>query len=117
MGEAFREIVRRARQQVPEWSPAQVNEALGHRQQPDEDFVLVDVREKVEWNEGYVPGAVHVPRGHLESRIEEVVPDKSKKVVLYCAGGVRSLMAGTTLNRWGIGMLSLWLVVLVSGRV
>src|SRR6266849_653289 len=101
MGEAFREIIKRARQQVSEWSPAQVNEALVHRQKYDGDFVLVDVREKVEWNEGYISGAVHVPRGHLESRIEEVVPEKSKKVVLYCAGGVRSLMAGATLQQMG----------------
>ncbi len=101
MGEAFRDIVIRARQQVSEWSPAQVNEALVHRKQADEEFVLIDVREKVEWNEGYISGAVHVPRGHLESRIEEVVSDKAKKVILYCAGGVRSLMAGTTLQQMG----------------
>jgi molybdopterin/thiamine biosynthesis adenylyltransferase/rhodanese-related sulfurtransferase len=101
MGEAFREIMRQARRQVPEWSPAQVNEALAHRNDASEDFALVDVREKIEWNEGYVPGAIHVPRGHLESRIEEVIPDKSQKVILYCAGGVRSLMAGTTLQQMG----------------
>lgn len=104
MGDAFRNILRRARQQVPEWSSSQVDEALTQKQQPAtdaEDFVLVDVREKHEWDEGYIPGAVHVPRGHLESQIEEVVPDKSKKVVLYCAGGVRSLMAGTTLQQMG----------------
>ena len=103
MGEAFREIMRQARQHVPEWSPAQVNNALAHWQaeRDDQDFVLVDVREKHEWNEGYIPGAVHVPRGHLESKIEEVVPDKSKKVVLYCAGGTRSLMAGNTLQQMG----------------
>ena len=82
MGEAFREIIRQARRQVLEWSPAQVNQALDHREQREEDFVLVDVREKVEWDEGYIPGAVHVPRGYLESRIEEVIPDKSKKVIL-----------------------------------
>ena len=103
MGEAFREIMRQARQQVPEWSPAQVNDALTDRQaeRDDQDFALVDVRERHEWNEGYIPGAVHVPRGHLESKIEEVVPDKSKKVVLYCAGGTRSLMAGNTLKQMG----------------
>ncbi len=100
MGEAFREIMRQARQHVPEWSPAQVKDVLSHRN-GEQDFVLVDVREKHEWNEGYVPGAVHVPRGHLESQIEEVVPDKSKKVILYCAGGVRSLMAGNTLQLMG----------------
>jgi molybdopterin/thiamine biosynthesis adenylyltransferase/rhodanese-related sulfurtransferase len=104
MGDAFRDIMRRARQQVPEWTPAQVNEALAHaheKGQDDQDFVLVDVRENHEWNEGYIPGAVHVARGYLESQIEEVVPDKSKKVVLYCAGGTRSLMAGTTLQQMG----------------
>jgi molybdopterin/thiamine biosynthesis adenylyltransferase/rhodanese-related sulfurtransferase len=101
MGEAFREIIRQARQQVPEWSPVQVNQALDPREQLEEDFVLVDVREKVEWDEGYIPGAVHIPRGHLEARIEEVIPDKSKKVILYCAGGIRSLMAGATLQQMG----------------
>ncbi len=101
MGEAFREIMKRARQQVPEWSPAQVNEALTQRKKGEDDFVLVDVREKVEWNEGYIQGAVHIPRGHLETRVEEVIPDKSQRVVLYCAGGVRSLMAGSTLQQMG----------------
>jgi len=104
MGEAFREIMRRARQQVTEWSPAQVNGALVHKHrtgQDDQDIVLVDVREKHEWNEGHIPGAIHVPRGHLEADIEDVIPDKSRQVVLYCAGGVRSLMAGATLQQMG----------------
>jgi molybdopterin/thiamine biosynthesis adenylyltransferase/rhodanese-related sulfurtransferase len=104
MGDASREIMRRARQQVPEWSPAQINEALAQQREagPDnQEVVLVDVREKLEWNEGYIPGAIHVPRGFLELQIEEAVPDKSKTVVLYCAGGVRSLMAGSTLQQMG----------------
>lgn len=104
MGDASREIMRRARQQVPEWSASQVHETLA--QQHDtaadkQDVVLVDVREKYEWNEGHIPGAIHVPRGFLELQIEEAVPDKSKTVVLYCAGGVRSLMAGNTLQQMG----------------
>jgi molybdopterin/thiamine biosynthesis adenylyltransferase/rhodanese-related sulfurtransferase len=104
MGEASREIMRQARKQVPEWNPAQVRDALGqqHETVPDnQEIVLVDVREKIEWNEGHIPGAVHVPRGYLELQIEEAVPDKSKTVVLYCAGGVRSLMAGATLKQMG----------------
>jgi len=101
MGDASREILKRARQQVPEWSSAQVHDALEHKQHNDDDFTLVDVREKNEWNEGYIPGAIHVPRGYLELQIEEAVPDKSQKVVLYCAGGVRSLMAGRTLQQMG----------------
>lgn len=104
MGEASREIMRQARKQVPEWNPSQVRESLGqqHEAAPgDQEIVLVDVREKIEWNEGHIPGAIHVPRGYLELQIEEAVPDKSKTVVLYCAGGVRSLMAGATLKQMG----------------
>jgi molybdopterin/thiamine biosynthesis adenylyltransferase/rhodanese-related sulfurtransferase len=104
MGDASREIMRRARQQVPEWSPSQVHENLAEQKEAgpgDQDVVLVDVREKLEWNEGHIPGAIHVPRGYLELQIEEAVPDKEKTVVLYCAGGVRSLMAGATLQQMG----------------
>jgi len=96
--------MRQARRQVPEWSTVKVHESLAHQHEagPEhQDIVLVDVREKHEWNEGYIPGALHVPRGYLELQIEEAVPDKTKTVVLYCAGGVRSLMAGTTLQQMG----------------
>jgi sulfur-carrier protein adenylyltransferase/sulfurtransferase len=104
MADAYREIMRRASQQVTQWLPAQVNDVLAHQHGTildDQEVVLVDVREKHEWNEGHIPGALHVPRGHLELLIEEALPDKSKKVILYCAGGVRSLMAGTTLQQMG----------------
>jgi hypothetical protein len=53
MGEASREIMRQARKQVPEWSPSQVHEAFDQQQvgaQSDQEMVLVDVREKIEWN-------------------------------------------------------------------
>ena len=62
---------------------------------------IVDVREKTEWDEGHIPGAVHVPRGYLELRIETAVPDKSRPVVLYCAGGTRSVLAARTLQEMG----------------
>lgn len=104
MGEASREIMRQARRQVPEWSTVKVHESLAHQHEagPEhQDIVLVDVREKHEWSEGHIPGALHVPRGYLELQIEEAVPDKTKTVVLYCAGGIRSLMAGTTLQQMG----------------
>jgi sulfur-carrier protein adenylyltransferase/sulfurtransferase len=104
MGDASREILRNARQRVPEWNASQVHDGLANQQgagQDDQDFVLVDVREKNEWLDGYIPGAIHVPRGYLELQIEEAIPDKDKKVVLYCAGGVRSMMAGATLQQMG----------------
>lgn len=62
---------------------------------------IIDVREKNEWDEGHIPGAVHVPRGYLELRIENAVPDKSEPVVLYCAGGTRSVLAARTLQDMG----------------
>jgi len=104
MGEASREIMRQARRQVPEWSSPQVNEAMAHQHEArreHQEIVLVDVREKLEWNEGHIPGSIHVPRGYLELQVEEAVPDKDKTLVLYCAGGVRSLMAGATLQQMG----------------
>src|SRR2546421_4328553 len=104
MGEASREIMRQARRQVPEWSTPQVNEAMAHQHEAgreNQEIVLVDVREKHEWNEGHIPGAIHVPRGYLELQVEEAVPEKNKNVVLYCAGGVGSLIAGGTLQQMG----------------
>ena len=63
--------------------------------------VWVDVREIDEWQEGHLPGAVHVPRGHLESRIEAVAPDKTHPVILYCAAANRSAFAAKTLEELG----------------
>jgi molybdopterin/thiamine biosynthesis adenylyltransferase/rhodanese-related sulfurtransferase len=63
--------------------------------------VWVDVREQDEWQEGHLPGAVHVPRGNLESRIEGVVADRSRPLVLYCAAGNRSAFAAKTLGELG----------------
>jgi sulfur-carrier protein adenylyltransferase/sulfurtransferase len=63
--------------------------------------VVVDVREQEEWDEGHIPGAVHVPRGHLESRIERLAPDTSRPVVVYCSAGNRSAFAAKTLTELG----------------
>jgi molybdopterin/thiamine biosynthesis adenylyltransferase/rhodanese-related sulfurtransferase len=63
--------------------------------------VLVDVRERDEWEEGHIPGAVHIPRGFLESRIENAVPDRSSRVVLYCASGARSAFGAKALTDLG----------------
>lgn len=63
--------------------------------------VVVDVRERDEWEQGHVPGARFIPRGFLEMRIEEQVPDKDQPVYLYCAGGVRSIFAAQALQQLG----------------
>ena len=63
--------------------------------------ILIDVREKDEWTEGYIPGARWIPRGFLELRIEDQVPEKSSEVVLYCAGGTRSALGARALEELG----------------
>ena len=62
---------------------------------------LLDVREGEEWQEGYIPGATWIPRGKLELRIEDVVPERDTELVLYCAGGNRSAFAARTLKELG----------------
>lgn len=64
------------------------------------NVVFLDVREPNEWNLGHVPGAVHIPRGQLEGKVETVV-DRAKRVVVYCAGGSRSALAADTLKHMG----------------
>ena len=61
--------------------------------------VLIDVREKDEWTEGYIPGARWISRGFLEQRIEDQVPERSSEIVLYCAGGTRSALAAQDAGR------------------
>ncbi len=76
-------------------------EDLKARLEQKEDLVLVDVREKDEVRQGFIPGAVHVPRGFLEMQAESKIPDKNAKVVVYCAGGVRSAFAAKSLQDLG----------------
>src|SRR3954466_775112 len=86
------EVIRKIRSQVEEVDPAEVRQHLGN------GVVLVDVRESEEWDAGHIPGAKHVPRGYLESRIEGAVKDRDQRVVLYCASGQRSALAANTLR-------------------
>jgi molybdopterin/thiamine biosynthesis adenylyltransferase/rhodanese-related sulfurtransferase len=65
------------------------------------DVALIDVREQDEYVQGYIPGATWIPRGYLEIRIEETVPDRDKPVIIYCAGGVRSALAARSLHELG----------------
>ena len=65
------------------------------------DAIFVDVRERAEWDEGHVPGAVHIPRGSLESRAEGLLPDRGQPLVVYCAVGSRSAFAAKTLEELG----------------
>ena len=93
----FDEIFSQAKKKVDEVDSKQASDLLSS--QPE--TALIDVREKNEWDEGHIPGAVHVPRGYLELRIENAIPDKTRPILLYCAGGVRSMLAARTLQDMG----------------
>jgi molybdopterin/thiamine biosynthesis adenylyltransferase/rhodanese-related sulfurtransferase len=90
---SYRDLLQRVRTEISE---VDAREAKGLN-----GAVWVDVRERDEWEEGHIPGAVHVPRGYLESRIEGAAPDKTVPVVLYCAAGNRSAFAAKTLQELG----------------
>ncbi|HSC86957.1 MAG TPA: molybdopterin-synthase adenylyltransferase MoeB [Polyangiaceae bacterium] len=76
-----------------------LKERLEDRSRPQP--VLVDVREKDEFRAGYIPGALHVPRGFLEMQAEQKLPEKDAEIVVYCAGGTRSAFAAKTLAELG----------------
>jgi sulfur-carrier protein adenylyltransferase/sulfurtransferase len=85
------EVLRQIKSQIEEVDPADAREQMSN------GTVLVDVREPEEWAAGHIPGAKHVPKSYLESRIEGAVPDRSQHVILYCASGNRSAWATRTL--------------------
>ncbi len=76
-------------------------EDLKERLEGDDPPVLVDVREKDEFRAGYIPGAIHLPRGHLEMQAEQKLADKNAEIVVYCAGGIRSVFAARSLTDLG----------------
>jgi sulfur-carrier protein adenylyltransferase/sulfurtransferase len=93
MATTYKQIMEEARRLIPEVS---VQEVRGR-----EGMALLDVREKDEYRDGHLGGAISLPRGFLEMRVEETLPDKTTPIIAYCAGGTRSLMAARTLKEMG----------------
>jgi molybdopterin/thiamine biosynthesis adenylyltransferase/rhodanese-related sulfurtransferase len=91
---SYRELLERVRSEIDELTSA---DAAARADGP----VFVDVRDPEEWDEGHIPGAVHLPRGSLESRVERAVPERERPIVVYCAGGNRSAFAARTLAELG----------------
>jgi len=91
----FKDLIRRVRGEIREVTvdEAKARAAAG--------ALFLDVREADEWSNGHVPEALFIPRGFLEQRVEEKVADKSREVVVYCAGGTRSAFAARTLHELG----------------
>jgi molybdopterin/thiamine biosynthesis adenylyltransferase/rhodanese-related sulfurtransferase len=93
----YRELLARVREEIDEISSIEAHERLGS---PD-GTIFVDVRETDEWDEGHIPGALYTGRGRLEQRIEGLLPDKSRPLVVYCSAGSRSAFAAKSLEELG----------------
>ena len=97
------EVLRQIKSRIDEVDPSAVHEQLWNGTHPPttaptpDTAVVVDVRQDEEWANGHIPGAVHVPKSHLESRIEGAAPDRAQHVILYCASGQRSAWAARTM--------------------
>jgi adenylyltransferase/sulfurtransferase len=97
MPETSQLLLQRVKRTIKEVTIDEAQSAL----QSDQPPLVVDVRERDEYEEGAIKDAVHVPRGYLELRIENVAPDRSRPIVLYCAGGARSALAARSLEELG----------------
>jgi sulfur-carrier protein adenylyltransferase/sulfurtransferase len=93
----YRQLLASVKAEIDEVSTMQLKGQLDAAEGP----LLLDVREPDEWKEGHLPGALHIPRGYLEQRVEGLVPDRNTEIVVYCAGGSRSAFATKTLNELG----------------
>ena len=91
----FAQLTADAKSRVREVSPAEASK------QQAAGAVLIDVRETEEFAQGRAQGAVHLSKGVLELRIEEVIPDTSTPIVCYCGGGSRSALAADNLQKMG----------------
>jgi molybdopterin/thiamine biosynthesis adenylyltransferase/rhodanese-related sulfurtransferase len=90
----YRDLLQQVKGEIDELTPA---DAAARADEP----VYLDVRERDEWEEGHIPGAVWIPRGYLEQRVESAIPDRERPIVVYCAGGSRSAFATKTLEELG----------------
>jgi len=95
MPRTYADLLKEARAQIREVTPQDVD-AL-----PAGSATVIDVREASEWEQGHLPGAVHISKSYVEQQVEAAAPDRDAEVILYCAGGVRSLFAAQTLEQLG----------------
>lgn len=95
--ERFVTLVDDAKTRIEEISPQEVRE----KQENDEDFVLLDVREQDEWDSSHIAGAEYLGKGVIERDVEEQYSNIDQEIVLYCGGGYRSALAADNLQKMG----------------
>src|SRR5206468_2798578 len=81
----YRELLQQVREEIDEVSSVEAHGLSG----ADEPPLFLDVRNQDEWDEGFIPGAIHIPRGNLESRVEGLLPERDRELVVYCDTGRR----------------------------
>ena len=89
-----RELLKKVKAEIQEVDGAEAQARL-------DDSLVLDVREPDEYEQGAIPGALHIPRGHLEGQVEGKVPDHSTPIIVHCASGFRSAFAAKTLQDLG----------------
>lgn len=94
---SFSEILSQVKESIDEVSVEETKE----RAAADDAPVLVDIRERDEYEQGFIPAAHWIPRGFLELKIEDLVPERDREIILYCAGGTRSALAARALEELG----------------
>jgi rhodanese-related sulfurtransferase len=92
----FKKLVAEAKKNITEISPQDAAAKL-----KNSEATIVDVRDKDEWDEGHIPGAIHMSRGTIELDVEEKVPDPNAMIICHCGGGGRSALAAESLQKMG----------------
>jgi rhodanese-related sulfurtransferase len=93
----YQQLVADAKKKVTEISPTDA----AQKAKSSSDAVIVDVREKDEFDKSHIPDAVHLSRGMLEMEIEDKFPDRNTTIICHCGGGGRSALAAETLQKMG----------------
>jgi rhodanese-related sulfurtransferase len=91
----YRELLQHVKSEIAEITAPEAKHLVG------DGTLFVDIRERDEWEEGNIPGAVHIPRGNLESRIEAAATDRGQRIVVYCQSGARASETAGVLEQLG----------------
>jgi len=93
----FLALVQDAKSRIQETTVDEVQQ----RRERGETLTIIDVREESEWEQGHIPGSVHLGKGIIERDIERMFPDTDAELILYCGGGFRSALAADNLRKMG----------------
>ena len=91
----FQELLAQAKSLINETDPSGSETLIA------EGWVVLDVREVEEYDQGIIPDSILIPQGKIEESIKERIPNHDQPVIAMCAGGVRSAFAAVTLNELG----------------